>query len=150
VLANAGHRVGTMVMDDPMEAAGINDRAQLAAAEAELRDRINERWMRRGVTMLDPERTYLDTTVELGTDVTLFPGTILQGRTMVEDGAEVGPDARLIDCHVGAHATVEHVVGRQATIGAGAVVGPFVVLRPGSSVAPDTVTGSHLDLAPDA
>ena len=149
VLAAAGHKVGTMVMDDPMEAAGINDRAQLAAAEAELRDRINERWMRRGVTMLDPERTYLDTTVQLGVDVTLFPGTVLQGRTVVEDGAEVGPDTRLVDCHVGAHATADHVVGRQATIGAGATVGPFVVLHPGSSVAPDTVTGSHLDLSPE-
>lgn len=149
VLASAGHKVGAMVMDDPMEAAGINDRAQLAAAEAELRDRINERWMRRGVTMLDPERTYLDTTVELAVDVTLFPGTVLQGRTVVEEGAELGPDVRLVDCQVGAHARLDHVVGRQATVGAGAVVGPFVVLRPGSSVAPDVVTGSHLDLTPE-
>ena len=52
-----------MVVDDPMEAAGVNDRHQLAVAEAELRDRINERWMRRGVTMVDPEHTYVDTHV---------------------------------------------------------------------------------------
>ena len=65
VLHEAGYRVVSVVVDDPMEAAGVNDRAQLAVAEAELRDRINERWMRRGVTMWDPERTYVDADVEL-------------------------------------------------------------------------------------
>ena len=54
VLYEAGHKVGSVVVDDTMEVAGVNDRAQLAVAEAELRDRINERWMRRGVTMWDP------------------------------------------------------------------------------------------------
>ena len=91
-------------VDDPMEAAGVNDRAQLAVAEAELRDRINERWMRRGVTMLDPERTYVDATVELDADVTLFPGTLLQGRTVVAAGSEIGPNTHLVDCIVGAGA----------------------------------------------
>ncbi len=149
VLARAGYKVGSMVMDDPTEAAGVNDRAQLAAAEAELRDRINERWMRRGVTMIDPERTYLDTSVELASDVCLYPGTILQGRTKVQAGAEIGPDTRLVDCQVGPGAVVEGVVGRQASIGAGARVGPFVVLHPGSSVAADAITGSHLVVTPD-
>jgi bifunctional UDP-N-acetylglucosamine pyrophosphorylase/glucosamine-1-phosphate N-acetyltransferase len=65
VLFSAGYRVQSLVLPDSMEAAGVNDRAQLAVAEAELRDRINERWMRRGVTMWDPERTYVDAQVEL-------------------------------------------------------------------------------------
>ena len=65
VLYEAGHKVGSVVVDDTMEVAGVNDRAQLAVAEAELRDRINERWMRRGVTMWDPERTYIDVDVVL-------------------------------------------------------------------------------------
>jgi bifunctional UDP-N-acetylglucosamine pyrophosphorylase/glucosamine-1-phosphate N-acetyltransferase len=63
VLHDAGYTVSAIVLSDPMEAAGVNDRAQLAVAEAELRDRINERWMRRGVTMWDPERTYVDVSV---------------------------------------------------------------------------------------
>ena len=85
VLHDAGYSVESMVVDDPMEAAGVNDRQQLAVAEAELRDRINERWMRRGVTMVDPEHTYIDTTVELSPDVVLYPGTHLQGRTVVAE-----------------------------------------------------------------
>jgi bifunctional UDP-N-acetylglucosamine pyrophosphorylase/glucosamine-1-phosphate N-acetyltransferase len=118
VLHDAGYNVVSMVVADPMEAAGINDRAQLAIAEAELRDRTNDNWMRAGVTMLDPERTYIDATVELGKDVTLFPGTVLQGSTVVEQ-----------------------TVGRRAEIGAGATVGPFASLPPGSRVAPGAVTG---------
>ena len=141
VLYDAGYSVVSMVVEDPMEAAGVNDRAQLAIAEAELRDRINERWMRRGITMLDPERTYIDTTVALEPDVTLYPGTILQGDTIVKRGAEVGPDARLVDCIVGERAIVEQTVARSAEIGADATVGPFAFLRPGCRVAPGTVTG---------
>jgi bifunctional UDP-N-acetylglucosamine pyrophosphorylase/glucosamine-1-phosphate N-acetyltransferase len=141
VLHDAGYNVVSMVVADPMEAAGINDRAQLAIAEAELRDRTNDRWMLQGVTMLDPERTYIDATVELGKDVTLFPGTVLQGATVVEEGAEIGPDTRLVDCIVRKGAVVEQTVGRRAEIGAGATVGPFASLPPGSRVAPGAVTG---------
>jgi bifunctional UDP-N-acetylglucosamine pyrophosphorylase/glucosamine-1-phosphate N-acetyltransferase len=141
VLHDAGYNVVSMVAADPMEPAGINDRAQLAAAEAELRDRTNDKWMLQGVTMLDPERTYIDATVQLAPDVTLFPGTVLQGRTIVETGAEIGPDTRLVDCTVRAGAVVEQTVGRLAEIGAGATVGPFASLAPGSRVAPGAVTG---------
>ena len=139
VLHDAGYPVVSMVAADPMEAAGVNDRAQLATAEAELRDRTNERWMRRGVTMLDPERTYIDTAVRLSPDVTLFPGTILQGTTSVAMGAQIGPDTRLVDCVVGEHAIVEQSVGRSAEIGAQARVGPFASLQPGSRVPAQSV-----------
>jgi len=141
VLYGAGYNVVSMVAADPMEPAGINDRAQLAVAEAELRDRTNDRWMLQGVTMLDPERTYIDATVQLAEDVTLFPGTVLQGRTIVGRGAEIGPETRLVDCIVGEGAVIENSVARLAEIGAGARVGPFAALGPGSRVAPGVETG---------
>jgi bifunctional UDP-N-acetylglucosamine pyrophosphorylase/glucosamine-1-phosphate N-acetyltransferase len=141
VLYEAGHNVVSMVAADPMEAAGVNDRAQLAAAEAELRDRTNERWMLAGVTMVDPERTYVDVTVTIESDVTLFPGTMLRGATVVREGAQVGPETRLVDCEVGANAIVEQTVARRAEIGADARVGPFAYLGPGSQVATGMVTG---------
>jgi bifunctional UDP-N-acetylglucosamine pyrophosphorylase/glucosamine-1-phosphate N-acetyltransferase len=142
VLADTGHPVGTFAVDDPAEVLGVTDRVQLARVEAELRRRTNLGWLRRGVTFVDPDRTYLDTTVRLGADVTLFPGTMLQGRTVVGEGAEVGPDTRLVDCVVGAGARVEQTVGRDAEVGAGAVVGPFAVLEPGAEVAAGFVTGA--------
>ena len=77
------------------ETQGVNDRWQLALAERELRSRTNRHWLLNGVTMLDPRQTFIDVTVELGRDVTLYPGTILQGNTVVGDGCEIGPDTRL-------------------------------------------------------
>ena len=135
VLHDAGYRVESLVMTDPMEAAGVNDRAQLAVAEAELRDRINERWMRRGVTMWDPERTYVDATVDLDPDVVLLPGVILQGRCTVAAGAEIGPDCHLVDTVVGADAVVRQSTATRAEIGAAARIGPYAVLQPGTAVA---------------
>ena len=135
VLSGAGYSVRSMVVDDPVETAGVNDRAQLAAAEAEVRDRINERWMRRGVTMWDPERTYVDTTVKLSTDVALWPGVVLRGNCVVGRGAEIGPDTTLIDTEVGECSEIRYSMCELARIGSGAHVGPFAALRPGAVVA---------------
>lgn len=142
VLSDAGYSITSLEVADSMEAAGVNDRAQLAIAEAELRDRTNERWMRRGVTMLDPEHTYVDASVEIGTDVTLFPGTILQGRTVIGEHAEIGPNARLVDCIVGEGATVSNSVCRNAEIGNHATVGPYASLEPGAHVEANANTGA--------
>ena len=141
VLAGMGHRIGTVIADEPAETQGVNDRWQLALAERELRSRTNRRWLLNGVTMLDPRQTFIDVTVTLGRDVTLFPGTMLQGRTIVGDGAEIGPDSRIVDCVVGAGATIENSVARDAEIGAGARVGPYAALGPGSHVASGSATG---------
>jgi hypothetical protein len=111
-------------------------------AERELRNRINRQWLLAGVTMLDPRQTFLDVTVTLGRDVTLYPGTILQGDTVVGDGSEIGPDTRLVDCRVGAEAVVEQTVGHDAEIGEGAHVGPYAHLPVGSAVAAGATTGA--------
>jgi bifunctional UDP-N-acetylglucosamine pyrophosphorylase/glucosamine-1-phosphate N-acetyltransferase len=134
VLASAGYRVESFMVGDPTEAAGVNDRAQLAAAEAELRDRINERWMRRGVTMWDPEHTYVGAEVLLAPDVVLLPGVVLEGSTRVAAGAEIGPYTHLIDTEVGERAIVRQSWGERALIGARARVGPFAALGPGTVV----------------
>jgi len=139
VLYEAGHRVGSVVIDDTMEAAGVNDRAQLAVAEAELRDRINERWMRRGVTMWDPQTTYIDVDVDLAADVVLLPGVILQGACTIGEHAEIGPDVHLVDTEVGEGARITSSVAKRAVIGANAQVGPFVALAEGTEVPPGVV-----------
>ena len=141
VLADAGYAVESLTVADPIEGAGVNDRAQLAAAEAELRDRINERWMRRGVTMVDPSATYVSTTVEIGVDATILPGVVLEGSTVIGERAVVGPECRLVDTTVGAGATVTRTTAEGASIGAGSVVGPYAALGPGAEVAPDVTVG---------
>lgn len=141
VLTEAGHRIGTVACDDPTESSVVDDRLQLADAEAAIRDRTNRYWMAHGVTMVDPARITIDATVSLAPDVTLFPGTMLQGATVVGAGAEIGPDTRLVDCAIASGARVEMTSGRDAEVGPGAHVGPFAVLEPGSSIAEGVVTG---------
>lgn len=149
VLTEAGHRVATFEHHAPGDLAVVDDRVSLAEAEAEIRRRTNTAWMQRGVAMVDPGRTYIDATVQLSIDVTLFPGTMLQGATVVGPGAEIGPDTRLIDCAVGRAAVVEKTVAREAEIGDGARVGPFAVLDPGTQIPAATVTGPFYHASSD-
>jgi bifunctional UDP-N-acetylglucosamine pyrophosphorylase/glucosamine-1-phosphate N-acetyltransferase len=141
VLASAGYPVAASTVEDRAEAAGVNDRMQLAVAERELRRRTNARLMAAGVTMLDPDQTYVDASVVVGRDVTVFPGALLQGRTVIGAGAEIGPGCRLVDCRVGEGATLEQVVARGAVIGDGAVVGPFAALGHGAVIEAGVRTG---------
>jgi bifunctional UDP-N-acetylglucosamine pyrophosphorylase/glucosamine-1-phosphate N-acetyltransferase len=140
VLRDTGHAVLAIEADDPMETVGVNDRAQLAEAEAELRARINRRWMLEGVSIIDPVTTYVDADVVLAPDVTLLPGTLLQGATVVHEGAVVGPHSQLVDTLVGERAVVRQTVARGAEIGPDATVGPFASLRPGTRLG----AGAHI------
>lgn len=142
VLAEAGHPVASHLAPDADETHGVNDRVQLAAAESELRRRTNQAWLRRGVTMVDPSTAYVDATVELAPDVTLFPGVVLQGRTVVGADTEIGPGTRLVDCAVGSGVVLDQVTARDAEIGDGARVGPFAVLEPGAQIPAGSVTGA--------
>jgi bifunctional UDP-N-acetylglucosamine pyrophosphorylase/glucosamine-1-phosphate N-acetyltransferase len=91
--------------------------------------------------MVDPEHTYIDTTVELNPDVVLYPGTHLQGSTVVAGGAELGPNTQLSDCTVGPRAVVTATIGRNATVGPDAQVGPWGYLPPGAKVPAGIITG---------
>jgi len=149
VLAATGHRVEVCPTELVADVAGINDRIELAAAEAELRRRINLAWLARGVTMLDPDRTYIDSTVELAADVTIFPGTMLQGHTVIGEGCEIGPDSRITDSHVGPGTRIETTTAEGATIGPDSHIGPFAVLAPGTELAAATITGPFYSAGPE-
>lgn len=141
ILADAGHRIETLVASDIAWAVGVNDRSQLATAEAELRRRINQKWMLAGVTMVDPQNTYIDMDVRLGPDTTLYPGVNLKGTTVIGSGCELGPEVHLTDCSVGNGVRMSFTQGTEAIIGEGANVGPYVVLESGAEVAPNAKVG---------
>ena len=127
-----GGRVAAHPIRDVWQTEGVNDRVQLARMGAELNRRLLDGHMRAGVTVVDPATTWVDVGVRLDGDVTLLPGTQLHGTTTVAGGATVGPDTTLRDCAVGAGAQVVRTQGSGARIGAGADVGPFTYLRPGT------------------
>src|SRR3954447_21081617 len=129
-----GHQVGAYRIDDVMQTEGANDRVQLAALAAEMNRRILTRWMRDGVTVIDPSTTWIDADVTLEPDVTILPGVQLLGATAVGEDAVVGPDCTLKDVEVGSGATVIRTHGELAVVGPGANVGPLSYLRPGTEL----------------
>lgn len=129
-----GLPVGAHVLEDVWQTEGVNDRAQLARLGRELNRRLTTYWMREGVTIIDPETTWIDSAVTLAEEVVLHPGTQLLGATSVGPGAEIGPDTTLRNVEVGAHACIVRTHGSDAVIGESATVGPFAYLRPGTEI----------------
>jgi len=130
LVVSGGGRVVAHVAADHRETDGVNTRVELAQAAAVLRDRINERHMLAGVTLVDPQTTWIEPQVELEPDTTIHPFTILRGATRVASGAEIGPHTVAIDTHVGA----------------GATVGPFCYLRPGTVLGESSKAGTFVEI----
>jgi bifunctional UDP-N-acetylglucosamine pyrophosphorylase/glucosamine-1-phosphate N-acetyltransferase len=140
-----GLPVAAIVAADAADTEGVNDRAQLARAGAMLRDRLTDRAMRDGVTIVDPATTWLDATVELEPDCVVEPFTQLTGATVVRAGAVVGPYSRLSDTVVGPEATVLASISVGADIGEAASVGPYSYLRPGTVIGRGAKVGTYVE-----
>ncbi|MCW2977529.1 MAG: glmU [Actinomycetia bacterium] len=130
LLVGDGEAVAVHTAPVPFDVEGINTRVELAAVTAALRDRINERHMLAGVTIVDPASTWIEAEVEIEADATIHPFTVLRGATKIAAGAEVGP----------------HVVTIDAEIGAGVTVGPFAYLRPGTVLGEGAKAGTFVEL----
>ncbi|MDP9848893.1 bifunctional UDP-N-acetylglucosamine diphosphorylase/glucosamine-1-phosphate N-acetyltransferase GlmU [Streptosporangium lutulentum] len=146
ILRQDGHRVGAHVAADYVEVEGVNDRVQLAFARKVLNSRLLEAHMRAGVTVIDPESTWVDVDVTLEPDVVIHPNTQLHGRTTVGEGAEVGPATTLTDTVVGEGALVRNAVCVEAEIGPEALVGPYAYLRPGTVLARKAKAGTYVEM----
>ncbi len=128
----AGFPVESLVLDDPDEAIGLNNRVHLAAAEKIMRKRINESWMLAGVTIVDPETTYIEADVRIGRDTVILPNTFLRGNTVIGEDCEIGPDTILINTQVGDHAQLLASVLEYAQLADHVTMGPYCHLRKGA------------------
>jgi len=128
--ADEGKSVATSEVLDLDEVIGINTREHLAEVEAALRRRINRRWMLDGVTIIDPQTTYIGPEVSLGRDTTLFPNTYLEGATTIANGCQIGPCTMIRDSKVGNGCQIFFSVLQQAILDDDVSVGPFAHLRP--------------------
>ena len=146
LIQGEGKQVAAILSNDYTETLGINDRAQLAECGAIMRDRINDEWMRSGVTIIDPATTWIDVDVKIAPDVTILPGSILRGTTVVDAGALIGPRSTLTSVVVAEAAVVQESVATDSTIGPRANVGPFAYLRPGSQLAADSKVGAYVEV----
>ncbi len=138
--------VVTVDLGEAELAVQVNDRLQLAEAEALMRRRTLERLMRSGVTVVDPAATWVDCEVEVGEDTTLHPGTVLRGRTRIGAGCQIGPFAEMEDVEVGEGCRVgrAHLCG--CKLGAGVEVGPFNRVRPQSTLGPRSHLGTFTEV----
>lgn len=144
--AKADGAVGAFAAPDPLSVEGVNDRVQLAALSKAHNRRVCEHWMREGVTILDPDTTWIEDDVELARDVTVLPGSFLQGHTVVGEAAVIGPYTTLIDAVVDAGATVERSRIQGTHIGAEATIGPWTYLRPGNELGRGTKAGAFVEM----
>lgn len=145
IARNAGHRTSALAIEDRWEVEGANDRVQLAQLGRKLNDRLLEMHMRNGVTIVDPATTWVDVTVTIENDVTVLPGVQLQGTTSIATGSTVGPDSTLKNITIGAGVIIERTHGSESVIDAGATVGPFAYLRPGTHLHEDGKIGTFVE-----
>lgn len=145
-MAKANGNVGAFAAPDPLTVEGVNDRVQLSELSKAYNRRICERWMRDGVTILDPATTWIEDDVQIARDATILPGSFLQGRTVIGEGAVVGPYTTLIDAVVDAGATVERSRVQGTHIGADATIGPWTYLRPGNELGTGTKAGAFVEM----
>jgi len=133
ILIGDGHRVGAYKAPFE-ETVGINDRVQLAQAARIMNHRICERHMRAGVTIQDPDSTWIDATVRIGPDSEVLSGSHLEGETVIGEDCRIGPDTRLTDVTVGDGVFLERTAAAGCKVGDGSRVGPYACLRPGTEI----------------
>ncbi len=134
-----GRQVLTLDVDAE-EVNGVNNRVQLAHVGRVLQQRILEQHMLNGVTIIDPQNSYVEDSVAIGADTTLWPGCFLQGNTIIGKGAVIGPNSQIVDSMIGDHCRVKYSVLEQAQMDAGSEIGPFGHLRKGAHLG----AGVHL------
>ncbi len=145
ILLDKGERVSAKLADFGGW-AGVNSRETIARCNAIMRNRINAAHMASGVTILDPDTTYIDSAVRIGADTMIRPLTFLEGGTRIGAGCELGPSTRIVDSVVGEGSTVTFSVVLSSKLGRRVAVGPYARLRPGCEFADDSKAGAFVDI----
>jgi bifunctional UDP-N-acetylglucosamine pyrophosphorylase/glucosamine-1-phosphate N-acetyltransferase len=147
IASAASHsRVQAVAVGDNSEALGVNNRVQLAEVEQVLRDRIRMRHMLAGVTIRDPETTYIDADVEIGRDTELLPGNHILSGSRIGSGCVIGPNSVLRDCSIGDGSRVIASYIEAAEIGAGISVGPYSRIRAGTKIETGAYVGNFAEI----
>ncbi|WP_394220108.1 bifunctional UDP-N-acetylglucosamine diphosphorylase/glucosamine-1-phosphate N-acetyltransferase GlmU [Halobacillus trueperi] len=146
ILKGQGETISAYQTPEFSESLGVNDRVALSKAEKLMKQRINEQHMRNGVTLVDPEQTYIGPDVTIGRDVVIYPGSVLEGTTTIEDDALIGPHSTITNCHVGSETTIKQSVAADSKIGSRVQIGPFAHIRPQSSLGDDVKVGNFVEV----
>lgn len=140
VLNNEGYKIGGWVLEDSSDIKAVNDRVQLSEVTKIMQERINKKLMLSGVTIIDPDHTYIEDSVVIGNDTVIYPGTFLEGNTVIGSHCTIGPNTRIISSTVKNNVSIESSKVIEAEIHDGTTVGPFAYLRP------ETVLGKNVKI----
>lgn len=146
IVRQSGGRIGAHLCDNYEEAQGVNSRVDLAKAESALRQRTLRRLMEQGVTVVDPNSTYVDEQVVVGADTVLWPQTFLQGNTWIGSRCQIGPWSFITDCEIENDVVFRSSFGESSRIQEGAKVGPFSRVRPGSNIGKNAHLGNFSEV----
>ncbi|MEQ8201797.1 MAG: bifunctional UDP-N-acetylglucosamine diphosphorylase/glucosamine-1-phosphate N-acetyltransferase GlmU [Syntrophomonadaceae bacterium] len=146
ILNAQGQRVEILPVDAREDIYGINDRVQLAQAEAILRRRKNMSLMENGVTIIAPHTTFIDFDVEIGRDTIIYPGSIIEGRTSIGAECQIGPAAHITSSIIGERVAIEHSRLKEAEVGDECTIGPYAYLRPGAVLHRKVKVGDFVEI----
>ena len=146
IIRDMGLKVVAYVNEDFEETLGVNDRVQLAYAEKVLRKRINEQHMRNGVSIIDPETTYIGTDVEIGQDVVIYPGTMISGNSIIGANTIIGAQSQIINSKIGQNTTINASVISDSVIGDETTVGPFAHIRMQAEIGNHARIGNFVEI----
>ncbi len=146
IILKDGGRVNAMIAENADEFAGVNSRMQLAEAESYMRKKINLIHMENGVTMIDPERTYIEAGVKIGCDTVLLPGVVLEGNTVIGEDCVVGPDSRLTNVKLGDGVKFQYSTAIDSSVDNNTTVGPYAYIRPNCSIGKNVKIGDFVEV----
>ena len=138
IIRKDGGKVNAMIAEDAHEFLGVNSRIQLAEATDVMKKRINLKWMEEGVTLVDPQNTYIGPEVSIGQDTVVLPGCVLEGKTVIGEGCIIGPNSRMTNMILSNGVKFQASTGMDSTIGEETTVGPYAYIRP------NCVIGAHV------
>jgi bifunctional UDP-N-acetylglucosamine pyrophosphorylase / glucosamine-1-phosphate N-acetyltransferase len=146
ILKNQGEIVSAYVTDSFAETLGVNDRVALAEAERTMKKRINEFHMRNGVSLIDPDNTYIGPDVTIGQDTVIFPGTTISGTTAIGSECQLGPNSEISECEIGNNTVIRQSAAYNSKIGSEVNIGPFAHIRPDSDIHDEVKIGNFVEI----
>lgn len=146
ILKQKGEIVTAYVCEDFNETLGVNDRIALSQAEEIMRERINQKHMANGVTIINPSMTHISIDAEIGRDTIIYPGVVIEGKTVIGEDCIIGPNSQIINSQVGNRSVVKHSVVQHSVIGEDTSVGPFAHLRPEAQLGNHVKIGNFVEV----
>ena len=146
IILQSGGKVNALVTTDADAFFGVNSRVQLAEATAIMQNRINQKHMEKGVTIIAPQSTWIDANVEIGQDTIIQPNTIIEGNTTIGEDCMVGPNTKLTDMKIGNGVQIQYTSATSSFIGNNAIVGPFAYIRPDCHIGDGVKVGDFVEV----